>query len=453
MRALQRNVGVRAARSTSRPGPSGDRRVTRFARGDFARLVLFGGARRRAAGVAPDLPGDLARATTTRSSTRRSGAILFRQNLTKFDAPAHGVPELPGRREAPGQKAINNAPHVVDLREPGSRLAPADSGPRSTADSRTPTRTSTTTTCVDARRGDPADAGRRRLRRTRSPQFPRRSTGRTPATHDVLGSGRLAGPARAPGRAARGIPTDRGLVGGQPQAERRPGVLPRQRVPRPPRVARRSGSRGERRLRAATTRSLVKADDGAGDGPDAWPGRRPRQQREHVDAAGRREPADADVPVRVRRRPGRVPHVPQRQRRRRRGDGLARVHARAVEPADHAQRRARAHLEPARGRDGGGVERLVRARPAAPPRASRSTRPRRRRRHRHRTRTPCSRRRAFEPIDCPARPRTDPRVPRRHHTGARGGYTFGDFGTVLGSPEVHSDGEIWTQTLWDLRTR
>jgi extracellular elastinolytic metalloproteinase len=32
-----------------------------------------------------------------------------------------------------------------------------------------------------------------------------------------------------------------------------------------------------------------------------------------------------------------------------------------------------------------------------------------------------------------------------------GGYTFGDFGHVAGAPEVHSDGEIWMETLWDLR--
>lgn len=32
-----------------------------------------------------------------------------------------------------------------------------------------------------------------------------------------------------------------------------------------------------------------------------------------------------------------------------------------------------------------------------------------------------------------------------------GGYTYGDFGRVLGVPEVHADGEIWAQTLWELR--
>ncbi len=33
-----------------------------------------------------------------------------------------------------------------------------------------------------------------------------------------------------------------------------------------------------------------------------------------------------------------------------------------------------------------------------------------------------------------------------------GGYTYGDFGKIAGTgPEVHADGEIWAQTLWDLR--
>ncbi|UYM07081.1 M36 family metallopeptidase [Solicola gregarius] len=35
--------------------------------------------------------------------------------------------------------------------------------------------------------------------------------------------------------------------------------------------------------------------------------------------------------------------------------------------------------------------------------------------------------------------------------GARGGYTYGDVPTIGGSPEVHSSGEVWSQTLWDVR--
>ncbi len=34
----------------------------------------------------------------------------------------------------------------------------------------------------------------------------------------------------------------------------------------------------------------------------------------------------------------------------------------------------------------------------------------------------------------------------------RGGYVYGDFSNIIGIPEVHASGEIWAQTLWDLRT-
>ena len=32
-----------------------------------------------------------------------------------------------------------------------------------------------------------------------------------------------------------------------------------------------------------------------------------------------------------------------------------------------------------------------------------------------------------------------------------GGYTYGDFGKIVGFPEVHADGEIWLETLWQIR--
>ncbi len=35
----------------------------------------------------------------------------------------------------------------------------------------------------------------------------------------------------------------------------------------------------------------------------------------------------------------------------------------------------------------------------------------------------------------------------------KGGYTYGDFPDVVGGPEVHGSGEIWAQTLWDLRSK
>ena len=35
----------------------------------------------------------------------------------------------------------------------------------------------------------------------------------------------------------------------------------------------------------------------------------------------------------------------------------------------------------------------------------------------------------------------------------QGGYTYADYAKVVGFPEEHADGEIWTQTLWQLRAR
>ncbi|MGH3358508.1 MAG: M36 family metallopeptidase, partial [Nocardioidaceae bacterium] len=40
----------------------------------------------------------------------------------------------------------------------------------------------------------------------------------------------------------------------------------------------------------------------------------------------------------------------------------------------------------------------------------------------------------------------------RRSDGGRGGYTYGDFPSIGGSPEVHSSGEVWSQTLWDVRS-
>jgi hypothetical protein len=53
-----------------------------------------------------------------------------------------------------------------------------------------------------------------------------------------------------------------------------------------------------------------------------------------------------------------------------------------------------------------------------------------------------------EPLDCSVG--DQPACPGTPSAGS-GGYTFGDLGHVLGSPEVHADGEIWAQTLWQLR--
>ncbi|HEX8105052.1 MAG TPA: M36 family metallopeptidase, partial [Solirubrobacteraceae bacterium] len=54
-----------------------------------------------------------------------------------------------------------------------------------------------------------------------------------------------------------------------------------------------------------------------------------------------------------------------------------------------------------------------------------------------------------EAIDCPVGADA-PRCPGGAQSGA-GGFSLGDFGRVSFGPEVHADGEIWAQTLWDLR--
>ena len=56
-----------------------------------------------------------------------------------------------------------------------------------------------------------------------------------------------------------------------------------------------------------------------------------------------------------------------------------------------------------------------------------------------------------EPLDCTvgsASPRCN-----GGETGHTGGYTYADYAKVIGAPEVHADGEIWSQTLWSLRDR
>jgi extracellular elastinolytic metalloproteinase len=54
-----------------------------------------------------------------------------------------------------------------------------------------------------------------------------------------------------------------------------------------------------------------------------------------------------------------------------------------------------------------------------------------------------------QPLDCPVGT-TSLLCPGGADTPA-GGYTYGDFGKIIGQPEVHADGEIWSETLWDLR--
>ncbi|CAN5724903.1 hypothetical protein BH18ACT15_BH18ACT15_12060 [soil metagenome] len=53
-------------------------------------------------------------------------------------------------------------------------------------------------------------------------------------------------------------------------------------------------------------------------------------------------------------------------------------------------------------------------------------------------------------LDCPVWARAS-RCPGTSLVGP-GGYTYADFGKIIGQPEVHVDGEIWGETLWDIRS-
>jgi extracellular elastinolytic metalloproteinase len=57
----------------------------------------------------------------------------------------------------------------------------------------------------------------------------------------------------------------------------------------------------------------------------------------------------------------------------------------------------------------------------------------------------------YQAIDCTVGAAAT-RCPKAAASGP-GGFTYGDYTRVAGFPEVHSDGEIWAQTLWDLRRR
>ncbi len=55
-----------------------------------------------------------------------------------------------------------------------------------------------------------------------------------------------------------------------------------------------------------------------------------------------------------------------------------------------------------------------------------------------------------QPIDCLVGTNS-PNCPDLGFGAGPGGYTYGDMGTVIPFPEVHEDGQIWAQTMWQLR--
>ena len=57
-----------------------------------------------------------------------------------------------------------------------------------------------------------------------------------------------------------------------------------------------------------------------------------------------------------------------------------------------------------------------------------------------------------EPMDCPNDGSSHSGVCPGGSTTGPGGYSYGDMGKIIASgPEVHADGEIWGQTLWQIR--
>jgi hypothetical protein len=56
-----------------------------------------------------------------------------------------------------------------------------------------------------------------------------------------------------------------------------------------------------------------------------------------------------------------------------------------------------------------------------------------------------------QPLDCPVTFTTDPCT--NFNGAGNGGYSYGDLGAVIGAPDPTADGQIWSQTLWELRQR
>ena len=196
-------------------------------------------------------------------------------------------------------------------------------------------------------RGQPQRPQRPRLQRPRRQQRRRRlgggRAGRPAGSTSPLAAGRRDGlRRRAPVRVELGRRPD-----AQPPAGRRPGLLLRQPLPRPP--GRAIGFTAAMGAFEGADDLLLETMDGASTGPDG----------DHLNNANMFTPPNGSHP----RMQMYLWSSPFRQhlQRQRRGDPLPRVHARALEPARHRRRRLRrAELRPG-GRDGGGLERLVRA--------------------------------------------------------------------------------------------
>ena len=360
-------------------------------------------ARRPPAGLARDLRG-------------RPGARLRRVRRRALRArPAQGQPgqdrdagqglgELPGRAAGRHRGAAATSRPTAGWR----RARPSLSGPNAHAYS-------------DLDDNDVAGALARRSRaRSRSAS--------TPASRRPARAARS--PSRAPGTTTR------------PTAGRRTGARAWSR----PSTSPTASTTTWRRTRSASTprgAASTRASTRSWSRPTTASAGQPLQQRLDAHAAGRPLAADGAAAVPPER-------LPDDEHRRRRLDRLPRVHARALEPARDRRRRARRAELAAGGRDGRGLERLVREglhRRAVPGARHRDARARSTWAPTPTTSPHTIRAQA---LDCPVgAPGRGPA--RRPARAGSGGFTYGDFGKIVDGPEVHADGEIWAQTLWDLR--
>ena len=170
-----------------------------------------------------------------------TGDVLYRQNLTKFDGATTVFPNYPGAESDPNPTRPSERDESRRTSRPkaGSRGATTSPAPTCT---RTPT---STTTTRERRRGDRAADGDARLpvrrpasRQPRRPEPGRRLRRSTPTADRA----RLARPARARPATARGTRPIPGSWQTNREQNGVAGLLPRQRLPRPPRRTRRSAS-------------------------------------------------------------------------------------------------------------------------------------------------------------------------------------------------------------------
>ena len=246
------------------------------------------------------------------------------------------------------------------------------------------------------------------------------------------------------------------LLAGQPRAERHPGLLLRQQLARPPAAGADRLHRGGRQLPASTSR--------------ARQGRRtpstPRPTTAPTPTPGCPTATTSTTPTWPRPPDGRRRRCrctcSTSRARRTRTVTRSRRPTSATRPTPSTTSTPTAcptgwsstptasldaRRRPSR-RDGRGVERLVRH--GLPGRPGPAEGPA----GQGRRRALPVRRRGRRP-----RPHRADRLQGRRqrgpctggNTGHTGGYTYADYGQVGGGPEVHADGEIWAQTLWDLR--